>query len=69
MTKNNFIFKLSIFHNKCQLVGLLLDVYLRNAFVILTSQSQTHFYTNYESLVLFDNFCQKIQLFFGNAKW
>ena len=42
-TRDNFTFKLSIFYDKCQLVGLLLDAYLEGASIILTGQAQTHF--------------------------
>ena len=31
---------------------------------MLIDQAQTYFYANRESIVLFNNFCQKIQLFF-----
>ena len=38
-TGNNFTFKLSIFHDKCQLVGLTLDTYLEGAFMMLIGQA------------------------------
>lgn len=53
----NFNFKLSIFYDKCQLVGLSSDAYLEGAFVILTGQAQTYFYANEDSIVLFEYFC------------
>ena len=67
--EDNFAFKLSIFYDKCQLVGLPSDAYLEDASVMLTRQAQTHFYTNCKSIVSFDNFCQKIQLFFKGPEW
>ena len=63
-TGDNFAFKLNIFYDKCQLVGLLSDAYLEGASVMLTGQAKTHFYANRESIVSFDDFCQKIRLFF-----
>lgn len=56
-TEDNFTFKLSIFYDKCQLVGLLLDTYFEGVSVLLTGQAQTHFYTNCKSIVSFDDFC------------
>lgn len=38
--------KLSVFYNKCQLIDLFYETYLKNAFVMLTGQAQTHFYAN-----------------------
>lgn len=35
-TKNNFLFKLNIFNNKCKLISYILDIYLKSVFVILT---------------------------------
>ena len=63
-TCDNFMFKLSIFHDKCRLVGLPSDAYLEGASVILTGQAQTHFYANHDSITSFQDFCQKIRLFF-----
>ena len=63
------MFKLSISHDKCRLVGLPLDAYLEGAFVILTSQAQTHFYTNHDSITSFKDFCWKIRLFFESPEW
>lgn len=68
-TGDNFTFKLSVFYDKCQLVGLSSDTYLKGAFVMLTGQAQTHFYTNPESIMSFDDFWQKIQLFFEEPEW
>ena len=68
-TEDNFTFKLSIFYDKCQLIDLPLDAYLKNSSIILTGQSQTYIYTNCKSIVLFDDFCQKIQLFFRDPEW
>lgn len=62
--KDNFIFKLSIFYNKYQLVALILDAYLENISIILIGQANTHFYSNWKFIVLFNDFCQKIQFFF-----
>lgn len=62
--EDNFIFKLNLFYDKCQLVDLLLDVYLKSAPVMLTSQAQTYFYTNCKSIVSFNDFQQKTQLLF-----
>ena len=59
-TRDNFTFKLSIFYDKCQLVGLHPDAYFEGASVMLTGQAQTHFYANRESIVSFDDFCRKI---------
>ena len=36
---------------------------------MLTSQAQTHFYVNRKSIVSFDDFCQKIRLFFEGPEW
>lgn len=58
------MFKLSIFHNKCQIIYLNLDAYLKNAFVILTRQVQTYLYVNCDLIILFEDFCQQIKLFF-----
>ncbi len=66
---DNFAFKLSIFYHKCQLVGLPVNAYLKGAFIMLISEVQTHFYGNHESIVLFNNFCPKIQLFFESPEW
>lgn len=44
--ENDFIFELSKFYDKCQHIGLLSNVYLEDAFFILTSQVQTYFYAN-----------------------
>lgn len=66
--RNNFTFKLSIFYDKCQFVRLFSNVYLENDFVVLKIQVQTQFYTNRESIVLFNNFCWKIWLFFEGPK-
>ena len=68
-TGDNFTFKLSIFYDKCQLVGLPPDAYLEGASVMLTGQAQTHFYANRESIVSFDDFCRKIRLFFEGPEW
>ena len=68
-TGDNFAFKLSIFYDKCQLVGLPSDAYLEGASVMLTGQAQTHFYANRESIVSFDDFCRKIRLFFEGPEW
>ena len=68
-TGDNFTFKPSIFYDKCQLVGLPPDAYLEGASVMLTGQAQTHFYANRESIVSFDDFCQKIRLFFEGPEW
>lgn len=57
--RNNFIFKLSIFHDKCQLVDLFLDVYLENISVILINQAQTHFYANCNSIILFKELAKR----------
>lgn len=51
------MFKLSIFHNKYQLIYLTLDVYLKNAFVILIRQAQTYLYANCDLIILFEDFC------------
>ena len=56
-TKDNFMFKLSIFHNKYQLVDLSSDAYLESASVILTSQAQTYFYANHDSITSVEDFC------------
>lgn len=58
-----------MFYDKCQFVDLSLDTHNKNSFVMLTSQAQTHFYANSEFIVLFDDFCQKIQLFFESLEW
>lgn len=50
------MFKLSIFHDKCQLIGLSLDPYLEGTFIILIDPAQTHFYANSESIILFNDF-------------
>ena len=68
-TGDNFTFKLGIFHDKYQLVGLPSDAYHEDTFVMLTSQAQTHFYVNRKSIVSFDDFCQKIRLFFEGPEW
>ena len=68
-TGDNFTFKLSIFHDKCQLVGLPPDAYLEGASIMLTGQAQTHFYANRESIVSFKDFCRKIRLFFEGPEW
>lgn len=36
---------------------------------MLTGQTQTHFYTNRDSITSIEDFCQKIRLFFKNPKW
>lgn len=51
--------KLSVFYDKCQFVSLSSDIYLNDAFVILTNQAQIYFYTNHNSIVSFEDFCQK----------
>ena len=68
-TRDNFIFKLSIFYNKCQFISLSLDAYREGASIILRNQAQTHFYTNHESIILFDEFYQKIRLSFEDLVW
>lgn len=62
--KDNFIFKLDIFYDKCQFVGLFLDVYLKVISIMSTGLVQTYFYTSYKSIILFDQFYQEILLFF-----
>lgn len=58
-----------MFYNKYQLISLSLDTYLKDAFVMLIKQIQTHFYTNDNSIRFFENFCQKIRLFFKVPEW
>lgn len=57
---HNFIFKLNIFNDKYQIVDLLPNLYPKDTFVMLIGQAQPHFYTNYEFIILFDNFCRMI---------
>lgn len=59
-TEENFTFKLNIFYDKYQLVSFLSDTYFKNASIILIGYTYTHFYANYESIISFDDFCQKI---------
>lgn len=66
--EDNFIFKLSIFYDKCQFISLYLETYFESAFVMLISQVKTYFYVNCEFILLFNDFCEKIQLFFKNLK-
>lgn len=56
-TKNNFLFKPSVFYNKYQLIGLLLNAYYKNTSVILTNEVQTYFYANCNFIISFKNFC------------
>lgn len=63
------MFKLSIFHEQYQLIGLSSDVFLESAFVILTDQAQTNFYANRDSIRSFKNICCKIRLFFEGLEW
>ena len=66
---DNFAFKLSIFHDKCRFVGLSSDSYLEGTSVMLTDQARTHFYANCDSITSFEDFCQKIRLFFKGLEW
>lgn len=54
--KNNFRFKLSVFYDKYQFVNLLLDAYLKNAFIILIKKSQISIYSNHDFIILFEDF-------------
>ena len=36
---------------------------------MLTGQVQTHFYANRNSIISFEDFCQKIQLFLKGLEW
>lgn len=54
---DNFIFKLNIFYNKCQLITVPSNAYLEDVSVIFTEYAQTHFYANRESNLLFNDFC------------
>ena len=54
---DNFNFKVTIFYNKYWWVGLLSNVYIHSAFIILSSQTQIHFYANYDNISIFDQFC------------
>lgn len=58
------MFKLNIFYDKCKFIGLFSDIYLKSVFVTLMSQAHTYFYANYNFIILFKDFCQKIKLFF-----
>ena len=61
------MFKLSIFHDKCRFVDLPSDAYLEGISIMLTSQAQTHVYANHDSITLFEDFSQKIKLFFEDS--
>ncbi len=57
---DNFTIELSVFYNKCQLVGLLSNAYFESASNMLTGKAQTHFHSNRDSTMSFDDFCRKI---------
>ena len=68
-TGDNFTFRLSVFYDKCQLVGLPLNAYLESASVMLTGQAKTHLYANRDSIITLDDFCRMIRLFFEGQDW
>lgn len=66
---DNFIFKQNIFYDKYWLISLPSNIFFKGTFIILISQTYTHFYTHYDSIIWFKDFCQKIRLFFKDVEW
>ena len=68
-TGDNFAFKLTIYYNKCRLVGLPPEAYIQGASIMLSGQAQNHYYANRGDAASFEEFCRKMQLFFEGPEW
>ena len=66
---DNFIFKVTIFYDKCSWVGLLPNTYIHGASIMLSGQVQTYYYANHGNASTFDQFRINMQLFFKGPKW
>lgn len=51
---DNFNFKVAIFYNKCKRVRLLVDVYIYDTLIMLSGQTQMHYYANHNDTSTFN---------------
>jgi hypothetical protein len=66
---DNFDFKIRIFYDKCNLIELLVHVYMQAASIILEKRALSHFYLSRMYAMMFNQFCINIKQYFEESKW
>lgn len=68
-TGDNLDYKLAIFYDKCNRIGLPPEMYGRAASIMLSGQAQTYYYNNRSAMATWPEFVASLRKFFEGTEW